>query len=319
MPKFSVIIAVYNGERYLRDAIDSVIGQTYDNYEIVVVDDGSTDGTRSILQSYGTKIKWFSQDNAGVAAARNRALQIAIGEYIALLDQDDLWLPRKLEFQARLLNNHPRVALTWAGAVRFKKEPPSNPMNPPSYHKERIQYTPRDLLVFDKIAALTAVFKREIALRVGAFDPKTPGTDDWDLWIRIASRYPIKYLPKTMALYRLHEGQQTKNVRKLTLGELYVVKKNKKVFLQLPEGRKLYRHELAKRLATAAIESVKASNYQDAFKLSVQGLLTGVSRYRSTCLKVLAESLMGTGKYSACANLWNRIFAEKNYDKRNTQ
>ena len=234
-----------------------------------------------------------------------------MGEYIALLDQDDLWLPRKLEYQARLLNNHPRVALTWAGAVRFQQEIPPSPMNPPSYHKERIRYTLRDLLVFDKIAALTAVFKREIALRVGAFDHKTPGTDDWDLWIRIASRYPIKYLPKTVALYRLHEGQQTKNAHKLTLGELYVAKKNRKVFLQLPEGRKLYRHELAKRLATAAIESVKASNYQDAFKLSMQGLLTGVSKYRFTCLKVLAESLMGAGKYSACANLWNRIFAKK--------
>ncbi|MFM6456289.1 MAG: glycosyltransferase family 2 protein, partial [Planktothrix sp.] len=120
-PQVSVIIPVYNGERYISQAIDSVLSQTDSNYEIIIVDDGSTDNTHQIIQHYIEKcqdldlIRYIFQSNQGVAAARNQGIQIAKGEFIALLDQDDVFLPEKLAHQVAYFQTHPDVAIVNSG------------------------------------------------------------------------------------------------------------------------------------------------------------------------------------------------------------
>ena len=99
MPKISVIIPTYQHADFLGDAIDSVLAQTYKDYELIIVDDGSTDGTREIVAAYGNQIKYIYQDNRGLSAARNTGILASKGEYIGLLDADDVWLPNKLEME----------------------------------------------------------------------------------------------------------------------------------------------------------------------------------------------------------------------------
>src|SRR5438132_1599837 len=109
----SVVIPVYNGERYLADAIQSVRDQTYQNFEVIVVDDGSTDGSADVAQRFGEAIRYVHQANGGVCKARNAGIAAARGAYIAFLDQDDLWLPDKLAAQVTYLDSHPEVGAVY--------------------------------------------------------------------------------------------------------------------------------------------------------------------------------------------------------------
>ena len=114
-PRVSVIIPVYQGDRFLTEAIESVLNQTYTNYEIIVVDDGSTDNSCGVLQPYLEKIRYIYQENQGVAAARNRGIQMAQGELIAFLDQDDFWLPDKLTLQVACFDTQPELGIVHCG------------------------------------------------------------------------------------------------------------------------------------------------------------------------------------------------------------
>ena len=125
MPKISVIIPVYNAEKYLSDAIESVIEQTYDDWEIVAVNDGSTDSSPVILKTYEkrypTKIRVIHQSNSGLSAARNVAIAASRGEYVAFLDADDLWLPEKIDEQIRVLSTNTDVGLVYSDVYDLKK------------------------------------------------------------------------------------------------------------------------------------------------------------------------------------------------------
>jgi len=112
MVKVSVIIPAYNAE-YIREAIDSVLNQTFKDFEIIVIDDGSTDNTPNILKSYGNKIRWKSQENKGSASATNEGIKMAKSEYIAYIDADDVCLPERLEIQIKYLDEHPDVGLVY--------------------------------------------------------------------------------------------------------------------------------------------------------------------------------------------------------------
>src|SRR3990167_8128796 len=114
-PRVSVVIPTYNYARYLPQAIDSVLGQTYPHIEVVVVDDGSTDESRDVLRAYGSRIRWVQQERQGVSAARNRGVRESRGDLVAFLDADDRWLPTKLERQVARWCNEPELGLVHAG------------------------------------------------------------------------------------------------------------------------------------------------------------------------------------------------------------
>lgn len=122
LPRVSAVIPVFNGERFVAEALDSVLGQEYPALELIVVDDGSTDGTAAVLDRYGDRIRRFRQSNAGSGAARNRGLRLATGEYLAFLDSDDRWLPGRLQKQVDVLMSQPHVQLVW-GFVREFSDP----------------------------------------------------------------------------------------------------------------------------------------------------------------------------------------------------
>jgi glycosyltransferase involved in cell wall biosynthesis len=222
----SVVIPVYNGARYLATAIDSALAQTYTPLEVVVVNDGSTDSSHEVIASYGGRVRSVSQPNQGVAAARNAGIALADGEFIAFLDQDDCWLPGKVAAQVKCFELDPRLGLVHTGIRQFSDPPGSVG---PIYRTEGSARLVGDC--YDRLLLGNGVFNSSVMVRkavleeTGPFDPSIPGNtvQDYDLWLRIARRYPFAYIPEELTALRLHEGQGTWDRRAMLGDELGVL------------------------------------------------------------------------------------------------
>lgn len=207
MPKVSIITPAYNHVNFIRHTIDSVLNQTYRDFEHIVVDDGTTDGTAEALKSYGNRIKYIRQENRGTAAATNAGVRASSGEYIAILDSDDAWLPQKLERQMPIFDQFPDTAAIYSHAYVIDaagKLKEGVLLGQPFSQDGAFA----DLLRDDPIPLLTAVVRRDCVDRLGGFNEGLPSISDWDLWIRISARWPIAFVPEPLALYRIH-GRNT--------------------------------------------------------------------------------------------------------------
>ncbi|MDW8107637.1 MAG: glycosyltransferase [Armatimonadota bacterium] len=205
-PRVSVLIPSYNHARFLPAALQSVFDQTYTDYEIVVVDDGSTDGSVELLRSYGDRIRLFTQQNRGTYPTLNRCIAESRGEYLAILNSDDLWAPTKLEKQVAFLDAHPQVGLVHTGGHFIDAEGRILSHNPLGFPWPR---TPTgniiELLVrYNRIVPSSAVLRRECFERVGGFREDLYGLGDWEMWLRVALEYDIGYIDEPLTLYRVH-------------------------------------------------------------------------------------------------------------------
>lgn len=201
----SVVIPVHNGELFIRHAIDSVLAQTYDDFEVVVADDGSSDGSAEIVASFGPPVRLIRVAHGNTQATRNSAIAASSGELIAILDQDDAWRPEKLQRQLQLLDADSRSGLCYTGTRGID----ANGLELP---RSRLPLTiPRDqtdalgtLLVKNVIAASSVVLRRSAFEQAGGFNPAHHLTGDWELWIRIAESFPIAATPEVLLDYRWH-------------------------------------------------------------------------------------------------------------------
>lgn len=193
----SIIIPTYNRADYIGKAIESILAQTYKDYEIIVVDDGSTDNTREVLQPYISNIRYIYQDNAGVSAARNTAIHAASGSWIAFLDSDDLWLPNKLSCQMEYINRSgAKVCFT---NVTYVHEP--KPLSLGNYNKHHATrgelFTEPFDIILDKSCRLyvqTMVIERNLLEQVGRFDENLTVAEDTRLIFRLAFKPPFAYI-----------------------------------------------------------------------------------------------------------------------------
>ncbi|MFN0108596.1 MAG: glycosyltransferase family 2 protein [Blastocatellia bacterium] len=210
-PKVSVIIPTYNSAPFIVATIRSVLDQTYSNYEVVIVDDGSTDDTLQILNAFVAsscdlvdKIRFFSKSNGGPASARNMAIKNSTGKYMAFLDGDDLWTPDKLAEQVEFLERHPEIGMTFAEAVVFTEQ------NSQKEFREKIGYTGVTsfcyLLLGDHIPNSTVMMRRECVDKIGWLNESRElvAVEDYEYWLRLARAFPIKGIAKPMAFYRVH-------------------------------------------------------------------------------------------------------------------
>ncbi|GAB4438533.1 MAG: hypothetical protein OHK0026_04110 [Rhodocyclaceae bacterium] len=207
--RISVIMPCFNSRRFLPEAIDSVLGQTHPNVELIVVDDGSTDGSRDILRKYGARILVVEQDNRGPYPARNAGLQVATGELVAFLDSDDYWSREALQKLQTALASAPEAALAYCGWQNLGAIGRSNdPYVPPDYEAgDKLEAFLRAASPWPIHAAL--IRRRELDA-VGGFDVSLHSCMDYDLWLRLAIARPIVRVPEVLAYYRFHgEGQIT--------------------------------------------------------------------------------------------------------------
>jgi glycosyltransferase involved in cell wall biosynthesis len=210
-PLISVIIPNYNYARFLPEAIDSVLAQTYPNVEIIVVDDGSTDNSEEVLRGYGEKLRWFRQSNKGVSAARNYGIEQSRGELLAFMDADDMWHPEKLERQARLFEN-PAIGMVYCGLqyISAEGEPLGQNLSGLSGQvlKEIALLQPPGV----PASGSAALISRACYEKVGPFDTRLSTSADWDMWRRIACHYELALVPEPLVLYRLHGSAMHRNV-----------------------------------------------------------------------------------------------------------
>ena len=210
MPKVSVVIPAYNAMPFLPETLVSVFKQTFQDYEVLIVNDGSSDGIEEwVAQITDLRVKFISQINQGLAAARNTGLAHAQGEYIAFLDADDIWKPTKLEKQVRILEENSEVGLvySWVGSIDHQGEVRG---------KVRKNNATGD--VWKKLIGHNVIecgsnpmVRRACFETVGNFDPKIAYAQGWDMWLRIATHYPFKVIKKPLIYYRAHSNNKSKN------------------------------------------------------------------------------------------------------------
>lgn len=198
-PQVSVIIPTYNRGRVIKEAIDSVLAQDYTEFELIVVDDGSTDHTSDVLDSYRNVIKVLSQKNRGVSAARNRGIAEASGKFIAFLDSDDLWLPQKLSTQVEFFNKTPDALICQTEEVWIRN---GLRVNPKKRHKKPSGMIFKLSLELCLVSPSAVMIKRSLFDRVGEFDETLPACEDYDLWLRISSRFPIYLIDTPLIIKR---------------------------------------------------------------------------------------------------------------------
>lgn len=210
-PLVSVVMPVLNGQKYLRQSLDSVLTQTYHPIEIVVVNDGSTDETAAILASYGDRVTVIEQDHQGVAIARNAAMRNAAGKYLAFLDHDDWWRPEKIEKQVAQFEANPRVGLVHTGVDHFDDATGAwvGPLNPLSRPERLSGECYEELLLDNAIYNSSAMIRAAVLEKSGLCDISITGNtiQDYDLWLRIARWSELAYVPEPLLAYRLHGGQ----------------------------------------------------------------------------------------------------------------
>jgi glycosyltransferase involved in cell wall biosynthesis len=212
LPTVSVVMPCFNAERYIGNGTASALGQTYKNLELIVVDDGSTDGSQGILEKIqDSRLMVLRQVNRGVSAARNAGLQRAGGRYVAFLDADDAWDPRCLEKLIRTLEAAPRTALAYCGWQKVGLAGgKGKPYIPPDYEGERkLEY----LLAGCPWPIHAALTRRDAVEAAGGFDKDFTNSEDYGLWLRIAAFHPIVRVPEVLAYYNFHAGEQASRNR----------------------------------------------------------------------------------------------------------
>ncbi len=194
----AVVIPTYNCARYLPRALDSVATQTYRNFQIFVIDDGSTDNTEEMVGHFSSQCVFQKQAHAGPAAARNRGIRISSSPYIAFLDADDVWLPQKLERQIELLERRPEVGLVCSDCAvgGVKDRDGSHFQGRVVSQGEVFERLVSDCFIFTP----TVVLRRECLLEVGGFHEALAVSEDLNLWLKIASRWPITFIPEVLAV-----------------------------------------------------------------------------------------------------------------------
>jgi len=192
----SVIITTYNRRRFLKEAVTSVLNQDYQNKEVIVIDDGSTDESAEEIE--GLPVRYFLKENGGISSARNKGIEVSQGEYIAFLDVDDLWMKGKLSLQVKKMEEEGFfIAYTDEIWIRNGKR-----MNQKLKHRKYSGHIFERCLPLCIISPSSVVIKRAIFDKVGLFDESLPVCEDYDLWLRISARYPVLFIERPLIVKR---------------------------------------------------------------------------------------------------------------------
>lgn len=209
MPKVTVVITTYNSMAYLPETLESVLGQTFTDFEVLLVDDGSTDSTvQWASELVDSRVRLITQENQGVCVARNTGIAHAGGEYVAFLDSDDLWEPTKLEKQVRCFEDNPALGLvhTWLALIDEQGNLTGRVL---ASNAEGDVW--EQLVQKNTVACSSTMVRRCCFEELGGFDSNLRVAEDWDMWIRIANRYPLALIKEPLVRYRQRTNSKSKN------------------------------------------------------------------------------------------------------------
>ena len=263
MPDVSVVVPAYNAARFLPEAIDSVLAQSIADVEVIVVDDGSTDGTESVVGRYGAPVRYVRQSNRGVSVARNRGIEESRGRYVAFLDADDTWYPSKLEKQLAALERQAdyRACCTAYDVVAEDRSPLAC--------QRGLGRTARldDFVLLGTVAFVsTIVCERSLLRELDGFDPALSQCADWDMWIRVATRTDILNVDEPLACYRQHGTNMSRNARLLEEDSVRVLQKTF-ALPSLPDGlRRRKREAYGRAYRVVAGTYFHAGRYRDGVR-----------------------------------------------------
>jgi glycosyltransferase involved in cell wall biosynthesis len=271
-----VIIPAFNAATYLPSALESVYSQTFSDWHIVLVDDGSTDNTTEVvapfLSRFGSRITFIRQTNRGLPAARNVAIRASTSEFIALLDADDAWLPCRLTESILTMSEHPQAGLAY-GLITIM-DPEGNLSRTwegnRKYAEGRI--APQIYMRKVELPCPTITFRRRCLEEVGLFDEAMRSTEDRDLWLRIALRYEVAFVPKVLAYYRISANSMSANSQRMLEAQLQFLRKH-----YTAEGCGLRARQIA--MARAYKQRAEAYGQQENLSAAVITALRAVVIY----------------------------------------
>jgi len=305
-PLVSIIIPAYNAEKFVLEAIHSVLQQHYAPLEILLIDDGSNDGTAALVQREAPQVKIIQQPNAGVAAARNTGLRHVTGNYICFLDADDGWFPGKLEAQVNYLQQHPEVGVVFHKWYVWKPDG-NGAYNPPQRSEDPISgeidpelsgwIYPR-LLLDCVVHTSTVMMRRTVADDIGFFDTALETGEDYDDWLRVSRKFQIHKLTGTYSFYRAAPGSLT-SAPKSQNNEYNVIKRALMQWGRTsPDGVSVQEKVMNKRLSKLAFDFGYAHYHHGSAKLAssafMQSFLHQPTRVRSMAY-LIASTLRQAG------------------------
>jgi glycosyltransferase involved in cell wall biosynthesis len=323
----SVIIPTYNNEDYILNTLSSVFTQTYGEYEIIVIDDGSTDSTREILKPYNYRIRYHYQENKGLAVARNVGLEMASGEYVTFLDGDDIWEPDNLLLKTEVLSNKPDLGGVFSEFLVFNEdgvlhERGSRPTFP--YFKrtkkdfknifantETIsanasrQLTFYSGWIFDElfmgnfILPTSMVLRKECADRVGRFLSHLRTQQDYEYWLRFSKKYPFGYIDEVLVRYRRHKHQLTNftNIKNIIKNVLEIIDRQAPEF-ESKEKNKIFKRRKAEILKDLAKVNIRLRDLRSARSLLLESMVLNpaiIQNYLYYCLTYFPGNIMHQG------------------------
>lgn len=285
----SILMPVYNGSAFLDRSIGSVLKQSYPNWEIIIVDDHSSDNSSEMVKKYlnDERIILKQNDcNKGISASRNLALQHAKGDFIAILDQDDEWLPQKLEKQMRLFNSlDSTFGLVYCNTkVQFENghvQPFKKDIAPRQSIKENF----KKLYLTNYISSLTVVFRKECIEKVGYFNENIQwGGDDYDLWLRIAAQYKFAFVDEVLCIRHEHGKNFSHAKKKMMYGSLQV---GNELIENQPERKALLNQRTALLYYRYGMEALKTGQVIEGFNFVIKALFTSPIAFQELSKTIL--------------------------------
>jgi glycosyltransferase involved in cell wall biosynthesis len=261
MPEVSVVIPTYNSARYVGQAVDSVLAQGFEDLEVIVVDDGSTDDTAEVIGAKGAPVRYLHQANRGVSVARNHGIAECSGRYVAFLDADDVWAPQKLTKQVEALRGATTERVCYSAFLATDPD-----LNPIEVRRRGLVGTALEtLLVHGNVVGggSTVLCERELFDEAGGFDPHLSQCADWDMWVRLAARTEFLYLDEPLVSYRQHELSMSSDPRLLEDDSVRVLEKGFAMSGMPPTVAAQRRRALARNYMVLAGTYFQARRYRD--------------------------------------------------------
>lgn len=265
----SVIMPAYNVAEYIVESIESVLAQTYTNVELLIIDDGSTDETLDLVQRYGDQVRLISQANAGAAAARNNGAENAKGEWLAFLDSDDIWEADKLERQMGLVD---RFEWSCTDSYFFGHNHDGSVRSSDVSPHTSGEVLPT-LVINNFIGTSTVLIRRAVFLEFGGFDRSLKALEDWDLWVKVAAKYPLGYIADPVVRYRVHAKSTSRSTRTTHGYYIEVTERMFKAGGPAAHLQSLRKRSLAESYEVLSIISEDMGDYSFAFKCGLKSAI----------------------------------------------